>query len=111
MWEYIGESIRENYYPNLPSRLNSYFIFQDLGSANYYISSNNKNLIIVEVETLKTNVLETFDMSIWDMDNNNVPYSECQANIKKYWESNNSQQMKYPEILFQGTLKLGFRVA
>jgi len=49
-------------------------------------------------------------MSIWDIDNNNLPYSECEANIKKYWESNNASEMKYPEVLFQGILKLGAKI-
>lgn len=107
IWENIGERIRKQYFVAMPSRIDSYFLFDDLKSANYYLKEHNKPHIIVEVEILNQIVLETFDMSIWDIDNNNVPYSECEANMKRYWESNNASQMIYPEILFQGELKLG----
>ena len=63
--------------------------------------------IIVEVEILNKIVLETFDMYIWDINNNNVPYSECIHNMERYWQSNNAALKIYPEILFQGILKLG----
>ena len=107
LWENIGEIVRIENFPNMPSRIDSYFLFDDLKSANYYLKEHNKPHIIVEVEILNQIILETFDMSIWDIDNNNVPYSECEANMKCYWESNNASQMIYPEILFQGELKLG----
>ena len=111
IWENLGERIRKQYFATMPSRIDSYFLFRDLESARYYINSNNKtDFIIVEVEILQKNVLETFDMSIWDIENNNLPYSECEANIKKYWESNNASEMKYPEVLFQGILKLGAKI-
>ena len=52
LWEYIGEYVRKKNFPNLPSRIDSYFLFDDLKSANYYIREHNKSHIFPFIQSI-----------------------------------------------------------
>lgn len=106
-WEYFGEKIRKEYYSELPSRINSYFLFESTESIDYYQKHNpyKTGYTVAQIELLECNYLESFDMKTWDINNNNLPYSKSFNNIKAYWESNKIAHKEVPEFLFQGKLK------
>lgn len=107
LWEYLGEKIRKQCDYNLPSRLNSYFLFDSIQSIDYYQQKHGQKVgfTVAQVELLEIKQIDSFDMKIWDMENNNIPFNECEKNIKKYWESKYNTK-EIPEFLFQGKLKL-----
>lgn len=107
LWEYLGEKNRKQCDYNLPSRLNSYFLFDSIQSIDYYQQKHGQKVgfTVAQVELLETKQIDSFDMKIWDMENNNIPFNECEKNIKKYWESKYNTK-EIPEFLFQGKLKL-----
>lgn len=106
LWEWFGEKIRKEKFPLLPSRLDSYFLFKDKKSAEYYINKYrfNEDIKIVMAEPIETIYEKTFDMSIWDEDNVESFYYKCETQMIRYWSSEKVQ--KIPEILFQGKLRL-----
>ena len=106
-WEYFGEKIRQECYNDLPSRINSYFLSDSTESIDYYQKNTYKSgCTVAKIELLECHYLESFDMKIWDINNNNLPYNECLKNIQSYWESNMYDNKEVPEFLFQGKLKL-----
>lgn len=106
LWEWFGEKIRKDRFPLLPSRLDSYFLFKDKNSAEYYINKHraNEDMKIVMAEPLETICEKIFDMSIWDEDNTMSFYSNCEKQMIRYWSSERNQRV--PEVLFQGKLRL-----
>lgn len=105
LWEYFGERIRKEKFPDLQSRLDSYFLFTNKESAEYYIQEwKTPNMIIVQAEPIGDYNSCTLDMGKWDVNFNNMNYIECEKAISEYWLSH--KQQKIPEVLVRGKVRL-----
>lgn len=103
--EYVAEYVRSKYFPELPSRLKSYFLFDRYEAAENYIKNWKQNYIIVKAEIIEKEYLESFDIDVWDDFNlNNLDYESMVKKIKDYWERRES--IKTAEFLFKGKVKL-----
>ena len=101
IWEFIWEMVRSDKFPNMPSRMDSLFLFDSFDNAADFKRENRDNdYQIVEMSLLEGS-LQSFDMN-WLTDAPlDKPIEEVITYSRNYW----SQKFTpYPitEILFQG---------
>lgn len=85
LWEFIWETIRNNEFPTMPSRLDSVFLFKDEAIAlQFKEDQRDMNYIIVPVK-LSEGQTEEFDMNWFTEVPSNVTLTEAQEYARKYW--------------------------
>lgn len=88
-WEFAWEMVRNFEFPNMPSRMDSVFLFTDEGAARTFKNeSRDLQYKLVSVDLLE-GVTKEFDMNWFTEVPSNITLSEVQDYARKYW----SQQM------------------
>ena len=107
LWEYIAEKVRESINPELPKRMDSYFLFTNKTDAAEYIKTvpYKQNMIITGAKIVQSDKIDFFDMSIWNESHQNELFENVLDQYKRYWANNNTDR-KQTEVLFQGKVQL-----
>jgi hypothetical protein len=108
IWEYLYEKVRQEHFPHLPSRLNSFFSFKHLEDIAYYKEkhiTDGLDRIKCKLDISGCNILFESDMAILDEIEPNSFYPEVEEKIKNYWQQKYSKSPVI-EILLQGEITL-----
>lgn len=101
IWEFIWEMVRDIEYPNMPSRMESVFLFNNKENAIKFKNQyRDNNYQVAEIKLLE-GTLQSFDMNWFSDVPSKVPLSEAQEYTRNYWAQ---KQTETPiiEVLFQG---------
>lgn len=111
--EEVYERLRRDQFPELPSRWNSIFLFNQEALAREFRDSQRPTDLLYKVEPLDSEIeikIATLDMSIINPD---IPktrplcVSELELQALKYWQtSHNEIQKQLPEVLIEGPIKV-----
>ena len=94
-WEFAWEMVRNFEFPNIPSRMDSVFLFTDEDVARTFQTENRDlQYKLVNVD-LQEGVTEEFDMNWFTDVPSDITLSEVQEYARKYW----SQQMSDNPII------------
>jgi hypothetical protein len=102
LWEVLAEIIRDNDFPDKPSRRECIYLFDNKKDCEYYKNTHTQGLgKMCEVELLETKSLFSSDMKIIDLIPNEVSFKEAKIELDKYW---NQKHTSNPVIehLFEG---------
>lgn len=101
LWELIWETIRNNEFPTMPSRLDSVFLFKDKTIAlQFQEEQRDMNYIMVPIK-LSEGQTEEFDMNWFTEVSSNATLTEAQEYARKYWRQ---EMTEHPiiEVLHKG---------
>lgn len=102
LWERYFEIVREKFFPELPSRKESIFLFDNVADCEFYISNHKGGFgNIYEVEIIQKHILFQADMNIFDESDLSITNSNLMKELFKYWNKETSKTPRY-EYLFQG---------
>lgn len=100
-WEFIWEMVRKNEYPQMPSRMESLFLFDKYENAKDFLYQyRDPYYRVVEVELMEGNS-QSFDMNWFSGVPSNVPITEVEKYARNYWEQKYTEN-PVVEVLFQG---------
>lgn len=103
-WEFVYEIVRRDYFPNLPKRTESYFVFDNLSDAREWQRRRSDYTVCqVHVEFLHDSF--TGDMYYLDSVEINASYNEILESVSNYWSGNISHAPNI-ETMLQGKLRL-----
>ncbi len=105
IWEFLYEKIRINKYPNKPSRLSSFFLFDNIDDCYYYIDTHKNGTAICKVEIIEIRSLHKGDMNLLDMIPNHCTYNEAEKLVDLYWLGEKSEKPVF-EYVLQGKCNL-----
>lgn len=106
LWESIFEKARLKKYTNIPSRSESFFLFENIQDCHYYIKEHKGgDGIICEVELIEQKSLFKADMKSLDNIQNNFTFDEAIKYADNYWNGSATESPVF-EFLFQGKCKL-----
>lgn len=109
LWEYLYEIVRIKFFPDAPSRLQSYFSFQAPTSIDYYRQVHQATGISCEIDSSFCTATFAADMKFVDMIENYHTYSEAENLVKQYWTQQKSTS-PIIEILLQGDITIGKKI-
>lgn len=106
LWERYFEMVRKNVFPELPSRKESIFLFDNIADCEFYIS-NYKNGFgnIYEIEVIQKDILFKADMDIYDKIDLSIKHNDLVKEMFKYWNEETSETPRY-EYLFRGKCRV-----
>lgn len=101
LWEFIWEMIRSYEFPNMPSRMNSLFIFDSEKNALEFKSQfRDPSYQLVNVNLLG-GTKESFDMNWFSNVPSNITLSEVKEYVRNYWSQKQTEKPVI-EVLYQG---------
>lgn len=101
LWEFIWEMVRNYEYPNMPSRMDSLFLFDNLQDAkNFMDEFRDSNYVIAPVKIIE-GLVKSFDMNWFSNVPIDIPLSEVEKYARNYWEQKQTDNPVI-EVLFQG---------
>ena len=101
LWEFIWEMIRNVEFPNMPSRMESLFLFDSMDSAmNFKAEYRDSNYQLVNVNLLGGTRL-SFDMNWFSNVPSNIPLSKVKEFARNYWMQAHTDKPVI-EVLYQG---------
>ena len=101
IWEFIWEMVRDIEYPNMPSRMDSVFFFENKENAiNFKNQHRDNNYQVVEVHLLEGSQ-KSFDMNYFSNVPSKITLSEAQEYARNYWAQKQTET-PIEEVLFQG---------
>ncbi len=110
VWEYIWEHIRKTKYSELPSRLQSVFLFNNKENAqNFCKDHRDCNYSINEIELLSGRT-ESFDMNWFTMVRSDIPFGEAIQDADNYWAKKHTSDPVIETLhqgLYKGNLAIG----
>ena len=96
IWENYFEMVRLKAFPELPSRKESIFLFENINDCNDYIEKHKKGFgQIYEVEIIEKEVMFKADMNIFDEIDLSITYNNLILELAKYWEGKTSEKPVY----------------
>lgn len=105
LWEVFLEKVRAKEFSNLPSRMESIFLFDSNTSCNYYKQNHiGGKGNVVEIALIETRNVFEADMQIIDDIENSISRDELLETVRMYWRGEKSAN-PIMEIIFQGTYK------
>lgn len=102
LWEFIWEMVRNNEYPNMPSRMESLFLFDKEANASDFLNQYRDLTYSVVSVNLMEGKTESFDMNWFSNVPSDVPITEVEKYARNYWEQKKTGN-PVVEVLFQGT--------
>lgn len=102
LWEFIWEMVRNNEYPNMPSRMESLFLFDKEANASDFLNQYRDPTYSVVSVNLMEGKTESFDMNWFSNVPSDVPITEVEKYARNYWEQKKTEN-PVVEVLFQGT--------
>lgn len=102
LWEFIWEMVRNNEYPNMPSRMESLFLFDKEANASDFLNQYRDPTYRVVNVNLMEGKTESFDMNWFSNVPSDVPITEVEKYARNYWEQKYTEN-PVVEVLFQGT--------
>lgn len=106
MREYLIEKVRKQSFEHAPSRLESYFAFEDPSSIRYYIDNHGAVGVACELDVTGCAIKFPADMSLIDSIEFDTTYSSLEKIVSAYWSQQRSSSPCI-EVLLQGVVKLG----
>lgn len=110
LFEIIFEEERKLNFPDLPSRLESYFIFKDIETCKNYIRRYGGHIVKIIPQEFRNyfegdmSILDTILHDSWlTLQSKSIPEYLKIAN--RYWRGEKINHL-FNEILFQGTFKI-----
>lgn len=101
LWEFIWEMIRNYEFPNMPSRMDSLFLFDNKKNAlDFKAQYRDENYHLVDVSLLD-GTTQSFDMNWFSEVPSDIPLAEVEEYARNYWSQVHTQK-PIIEILFQG---------
>lgn len=102
LWEFIWEMVRSNEYPNMPSRMESLFLFdKEENASDFFNQYRDPTYCIANIKLLEGKT-ESFDMNWFSNVPSDVPITEVEKYARNYWEQKYTDN-PVVEVLFQGT--------
>lgn len=103
--EYMFEEERKKNFIHAISRLDSFFVFNDIKACEYYINRWNKSYSIAEI--IPVNIENYFISDIKHIDNieNHITSDEYRNIANKYWKKEFTDE-PILEVFFHGTFKM-----
>ena len=106
LWEGYFEIVRGKLFPELPSRMESIFLFDNVADCEFYISNHKGGFgNIYEIDIIHQDILFKADMNIFDEVDLSVTYNNLIKELYKYWNEESSETPRY-EYLFQGRCRV-----
>lgn len=105
LWEYIYEKVKLLKHSIKPTRIKSFFLFENIADCNYYINKHKRGGTICQVELIETKSLFSADMNLLDIIPNHFTYKETAKQADSYWNGDVSDK-PIMEIIFQGKCEL-----
>ncbi len=107
IWEFIWEMVRSKEFPDMPPRMESLFLFDNLDNAikfkNQYRTDSNKYQT-AEIALIEGR-FQTFDMNWFTSVPSDFTLLQVQEYARNYWEQKNTTN-PITEVLFQGKYKV-----
>lgn len=103
-WELVYEIVRKDDFPEHPRRLDSYFVFNDIGNAEVW-AKRRSDYIVCKVEVLEHWDSFTGDMHFLDCVEIDSSFQEIQESVQHYWSGTISFN-PILETILQGKLRL-----
>ncbi len=101
LWEFIWEMTRNYEFPNMPSRMNSLFLFDNKENAiDFQKQYRDENYQLVDVDLLG-DTMQSFDMNWFSNVPSNIPLSKVLEYARNYWSQNRTERPVI-EVLYQG---------
>ena len=101
LWEFIWEMVRNNEFPEMPSRMESLFLFDNLENAKDFKNQyRDANYQIANVNLIE-GAMQSFDMNWFSNVPSNMPLTEVQDYARNYWGQKQTDK-PITEVLFQG---------
>lgn len=101
IWEFIWEMVRNFEFPEMPSRMESVFLFENKKDALDFKSQHrDTECNLVEVITFDGET-KSFDMNWFSNVPSNIPLSEVMEYARSYWQQKETDN-PVKEILYQG---------
>lgn len=101
LWEFIWEMVRYSEFPNMPSRMDSVFLFDSRENANKFKNKyRTPNYRVTKINLLEGSS-QSFDMNWFSRVPSDIPLSEVLVYVRNYW-SQKMTQNPILETLFQG---------
>jgi hypothetical protein len=85
-WEYLYEKVRQEKFPDCPSRLASYFSFKHPESIEYYQENHRMNGMKCILDITECHTIFECDMLILDQIDITYSYQKAEEIIRKYWQ-------------------------
>lgn len=110
VWEYIFELSRQYVDKKLPSRLDSYFLFDSLDSSKYFSQQHRQGLGEIYLVNIVHQICAmSFDMNWLDSIPLSATFGDALKTAIRYWKQEKTDR-PIMEVLFQGEYKLGHRI-
>ena len=101
LWEFIWEMIRISEFPNMPSRMDSLFLFDNKENAmEFKAKFRNLDYQLVDVNLLGGST-KSFDMNWFSNVPCDIPLSEVNEYARNYWKQAHTKNPVI-EVLYQG---------
>lgn len=104
LWEFIWETVRNNEFPEMPSRTESLFLFDNLENAKDFKNRYRDTNYQIANVNLIDGTMESFDMNWFSNVPSNIPLTEVQEYARNYWSQKQTDK-PVVEVLFQGKYK------
>lgn len=103
-WELVYEIVRADFYPSLPKRSDSYFVFNKIEDAINW-KKRRSDYILCKVGVKELREIFTGDMYYLDCVEVDASFSEITESVSKYWQGSVSNN-PIIETLIQGVITL-----
>jgi hypothetical protein len=103
-WEGIYEMVRQDGFPDLPSRLESYFVFNDLVDAEKW-ATRNPEFVTCELHVVECWNSFTGDMNNLDCVEIDASFREIERSVRSYWSEDYTFNPT-EETLMQGIFEI-----
>lgn len=102
IWELIWEAVRESEFPQMPSRVNSVFLFDNIKNAQNFYSQyrDQQQYKLVEVH-LAADSFHSFDMNWFTDVPADITIAEIKEYARNYWSKKHTDNPVI-EVLYQG---------
>ena len=101
LWEFIWEMVRNNEFPQMPSRMESLFLFDNLDNAkDFKTRFRDENYQIANVNLIE-GTTQSFDMNWFSDVPADITILEAQNYARNYWSQKRTPN-PIIEVLFQG---------
>ena len=85
LWEYIWETIRYYEFPDMPSRMDSLFLFDDKANALDFLAQHRDATYQLADITLVDGITQSFDMNWFSDVPSDIPLYEAEEYARNYW--------------------------
>ena len=101
LWEFIWEMVRNLEFPDMPSRVESLFLFDSIENAmDFKNKFRDLNYQLVNINLLG-GTKQSFDMNWFSNVPSNIPLAEVKEYARNYWRQVHTEKPVI-EILYQG---------